>query len=72
MLDLWDSNPTINRICPFHGGNTGSNPVGDAKSFQVLGESFALHSKVQKDTFWCPFCTLEPPRLGRPDDLVVL
>ena len=22
------------RTSPFHGGNTGSNPVGDAKSFQ--------------------------------------
>jgi hypothetical protein len=24
------------RTPPFHGGNTGSNPVGDAKSFQAL------------------------------------
>src|SRR5579872_1178852 len=24
------------RTSPFHGGNTGSNPVGDAKSFQQL------------------------------------
>ena len=24
------------RASPFHGGNTGSNPVGDAKSFQSL------------------------------------
>jgi len=36
---------SIERICPkpsktngrpFHGGNTGSNPVGDAKSFHEL------------------------------------
>jgi hypothetical protein len=27
------------RTSPFHGGNTGSNPVGDAKSFQQLTDS---------------------------------
>jgi hypothetical protein len=25
-----------NTLSLFHGGNTGSNPVGDAKSFQAL------------------------------------
>jgi hypothetical protein len=27
----------IQFVCAFHGGNTGSNPVGDAKSYQQLG-----------------------------------
>jgi hypothetical protein len=26
----------IQPVSAFHGGNTGSNPVGDAKSFQEL------------------------------------
>ena len=34
----------------FHGGNTGSNPVGDAKSYQQLGGTatvFRRHKKAQ-------------------------
>jgi len=34
----------------FHGGNTGSNPVGDAKSFQELtgnGHFWRRHKKAQ-------------------------
>ena len=33
VLPLY-ANPTKTPQRPFHGGNTGSNPVGDAKSFQ--------------------------------------
>src|SRR6266446_5466433 len=36
--------------CCFHGGNTGSNPVGDAKSFQELtgnGHFWRRHKKAQ-------------------------
>ena len=36
--------------CVFHGGNTGSNPVGDAKSFQELtgnGHFRRRHTKAQ-------------------------
>jgi hypothetical protein len=29
---------------PFHGDNTGSNPVGDAKLGQLLSSGFAFHS----------------------------
>ena len=38
------------RTSPFHGGNTGSNPVGDAKSFQALAgnrRNFPRHKKAQ-------------------------
>jgi hypothetical protein len=42
----------------FHGDNTGSNPVGDAKLKQQLTQTFARRSKVQKATFPCLFCTL--------------
>src|SRR5207302_3572732 len=39
-VKLWRSVPlvsiTYDSVLPFHGGNTGSNPVGDAKSFQQL------------------------------------
>ena len=38
------------RTSPFHGGNTGSNPVGDAKSFQQLmrdGSFSRRHKKAQ-------------------------
>jgi hypothetical protein len=31
-------------IIAFHGDNTGSNPVGDAKLSQQLGSGFAFHS----------------------------
>src|SRR6267154_3457341 len=37
------------RTSPFHGGNTGSNPVGDAKSFQELtgnGHFWRRHKKA--------------------------
>ena len=43
----------------FHGDNTGSNPVGDAKSNQQFARNFAGYSKVQKATSVCPKCTLE-------------
>jgi hypothetical protein len=39
----------IQFVC-FHGGNTGSNPVGDAKSFQELAgnsRNFRRHKKAQ-------------------------
>src|SRR5438128_12674336 len=38
------------RTSPFHGGNTGSNPVGDAKSSQELtgnGHFWRRHKKAQ-------------------------
>src|SRR6267143_1444879 len=34
----------------FHGGNTGSNPVGDAKSFQELTGERTLLAQAQKGT----------------------
>jgi hypothetical protein len=34
----------------FHGSNTGSNPVGDAKSFQQLTDSPLLQYKHKKGT----------------------
>jgi hypothetical protein len=40
----------IQFVCAFHGGNTGSNPVGDAKSFQELagnGHFWRRHKKAQ-------------------------
>ena len=43
---------------PFHGDNTGSNPVGDAKLSQQLSSGFAFHSWVQKRHQSAPFCTL--------------
>jgi hypothetical protein len=39
----------------FHGGNTGSNPVGDAKPFQELAANrrkFCRHKKAQ---LWLDF-----------------
>src|ERR1019366_2516446 len=36
------------RTSPFHGGNTGSNPVGDAKSFQRFTRKPHLHRDTQK------------------------
>jgi hypothetical protein len=39
----------------FHGGNTGSNPVGDAKSFQQLAshrQNFHRHKKAQLTELW--------------------
>jgi hypothetical protein len=41
---------TYGLVAPFHGGNTGSNPVGDAKSFQELtgsGHFWRRHKKAQ-------------------------
>src|ERR1700730_76257 len=48
--------PTLNRprrlawprTSPFHGGNTGSNPVGDAKSYQRFTRKLHLHRDTQK------------------------
>src|SRR5258708_4439091 len=40
----------IQPVSAFHGGNTGSNPVGDAKSFQELtgnGHFWRRHKKAQ-------------------------
>ena len=39
----------------FHGDNTGSNPVGDAKQNQGLRLSFAFRSWVQKGHRSVPF-----------------
>ena len=36
------------RTSPFHGGNTGSNPVGDAKSNQRVTRKPNLHRDTQK------------------------
>ena len=36
------------RTSPFHGGNTGSNPVGDAKSYQRFTRKLHLHRDTQK------------------------
>ena len=36
------------RTSPFHGGNTGSNPVGDAKSFQQLTAFLFLYIGTKK------------------------
>ena len=41
---------TYDRTPYFHGGNTGSNPVGDAKPFQELtgnGDFWRRHKKAQ-------------------------
>ena len=35
----------------FHGGNTGSNPVGDAKPFQQLTVSLLLYIGTRKAQF---------------------
>jgi hypothetical protein len=35
----------------FHGGNTGSNPVGDAKSFQTLSENDPIPRRHKKAQF---------------------
>ena len=40
------------RTSPFHGGNTGSNPVGDAKSFQQLTISPPPLYRHKKGTIW--------------------
>src|SRR5260370_19862162 len=37
------------RTSPFHGGNTGSNPVGDAKSFQELKREQAVLRRHKKE-----------------------
>src|SRR5713226_9223672 len=42
---------TYHRPSYFHGGNTGSNPVGDAKSYQVLEASGAVSSRTTV-TLW--------------------
>jgi hypothetical protein len=34
------------RTSPFHGGNTGSNPVGDAKTFQALAADFFMRAML--------------------------
>src|SRR5271170_7501880 len=36
------------RTSPFHGGNTGSNPVGDAKFNQRFTRKLHLHRDTQK------------------------
>ena len=38
------------RTSPFHGGNTGSNPVGDAKSFQRLAAANVLVHQCDRAT----------------------
>ncbi len=37
------------RTSPFHGGNTGSNPVGDAKLDEELFQRHRLRSKLLKN-----------------------
>ena len=39
---------TYRQLRPFHGGNTGSNPVGDAKSFQQLTIFLLLYIGTKK------------------------
>jgi len=34
--------PLVGRITPSHGGNTGSNPVGDANLFNILRGTAAI------------------------------
>ena len=49
----------IQPISAFHGGNTGSNPVGDAKPFQQLGGTatvFCRHKKEQQNRQISPSC----------------
>jgi hypothetical protein len=40
---------------PFHGGNTGSNPVGDAKSFQELAANRRKSCRHKKAQLWLDF-----------------
>jgi hypothetical protein len=42
------SSSVCNSLTPFHGGNTGSNPVGDAKSFQRLAADWVQFPAVQR------------------------
>ena len=37
------------RTSPFHGGNTGSNPVGDAKSYQGLSRNGSFSRRHKKE-----------------------
>ena len=49
----------IQPVSAFHGGNTGSNPVGDAKSNQQLGGTatvFCRHKKEQQNRQISPSC----------------
>ena len=39
---------TYRKLRPFHGGNTGSNPVGDAKSYQRFTRKPHQHRDTQK------------------------
>ena len=44
---------TYRQLRPFHGGNTGSNPVGDAKSYQRFRGTegiFRGHKKEQQNS----------------------
>jgi len=43
---------------PFHGDNTGSNPVGDANKTKELAEVSPSIRGCKRDTVWWPFCTL--------------
>ena len=38
------------RTSPFHGGNTGSNPVGDAKLLKYLAEALHLATPFKRVT----------------------
>ena len=39
------------KLCgPFHDGNTGSNPVGDAKPFQAVASDSPLESRYTEGT----------------------
>ena len=44
------------RTSPFHGGNTGSNPVGDAKPFQDLPSNAPIPQRHKKAQLRAEFC----------------
>jgi hypothetical protein len=44
------------RTSPFHGGNTGSNPVGDANSFQELPSNAPIPHRHKKEQLRAEFC----------------
>ena len=49
--------PLVGRITPFHGGNRGSNPLGDANNINVLDRANRkniehVRQKYGKDVSW--------------------
>ena len=58
----------------FHGGNTGSNPVGDAKKIKRLGDiavsiRICGNATVTVGTGEDPFWSGQPPDIGKTDVL---